>query len=341
MSSPDIVTKIAGAEALDEGAAIIKSGGVVAFPTETVYGLGADAFNEEAVAKIFEAKGRPQDNPLIVHIPSESWLGRVAAYVPDAAYELFDAFSPGPLTVILPKRSDLPLVTTAGLETVGIRIPNNDIALELIRRADTPVAAPSANTSGRVSPTRARDVYEDMAGRIPLILDGGRTDVGIESTVVTLAADTPTILRPGAVTAEMISEVLGEAVYFKGKVKVAEAPGMKYTHYAPRVPCIGALTPLDALAAAKERDNSVVVGESGFVREAEALGARVADLGDTPEKCMQNAFAALREAEKIYKFIVIEHFEGKKGYYALNNRLSKSYGGKVFCGGVRRRKKHL
>lgn len=330
MSSFDFDTVVAGAEALDRGAEIIRGGGLVAFPTETVYGLGADAFNVEAVKRIFEAKGRPQDNPLIVHIPSVDWLGRVAARVPDEAYDLFAEFSPGPLTIVLPKIAELPLVTTAGIQTVGIRIPNNKIALELIKRADTPIAAPSANRSGRVSPTRAMDVYEDMKGRIPLILDGGMTDVGIESTVVSLVDEVPVVLRPGAVTLEMIASVVGKVVNHRGKVVVAEAPGMKYRHYAPTVPCFGARTPADAAAFAAKHVGCIIVGSSAFVSAAKAAGAEaVADIGDTPEKCMRNAFATLREAEKSFDNIVIEHFEGREGYYALNNRLSKSYGGQL------------
>lgn len=328
MNSVEYNTKIAGEEAIDEGAAIIRSGGLVAFPTETVYGLGADAFNADAVKGIFIAKGRPQDNPLIVHIPSADWLGRVAAYVSDTAVKLFETFSPGPLTVVVPKIDSLPLVTSAGLRTVGIRIPNNKIALELIRRADTPIAAPSANRSGRVSPTRAYDVFEDMRGRIPLVIDGGSTDVGIESTVVSVVGEQCTVLRPGAVTLEMIYDVVGHAVNFHGEVKVAEAPGMKYRHYAPVVPCIGARSPAAAAKEALSHPGSAVVASSAFAAEAVAKGAPVViDIGATPEACMKNAFAALREAEKRYSYIVIEHFEGREGYYALDNRLSKSYAG--------------
>lgn len=331
MSCPEMPfdTKIKGEEALDEAAEIIRGGGLVAFPTETVYGLGADAFNEDAVESIFLAKGRPQDNPLIVHIPSKEWLPRVAKSVPEEAYLLFEKFSPGPLTIVLPKIDQLPLITTAGLQTVGIRIPNSKIAREMIARAGTPVAAPSANRSGRVSPTTAPDVYEDMAGRIPLILDGGSTDVGIESTVVTLAGELPTVLRPGAVTIEMLSEVLGKVVNHKGKVVVAEAPGMKYRHYAPVVPCVGAEDPADAAKKALSEGNAVVIGSSEFVGKAETYGCKVIDLGSTPEECMNKAFRTLRAAEKRYDFLVVEHFEGKSGYYALNNRLSKSYGGVV------------
>ncbi|MBO8423702.1 MAG: threonylcarbamoyl-AMP synthase, partial [Firmicutes bacterium] len=222
MSSVDKVinksydTLVGGAELLDEAAEYIRRGELVAFPTETVYGLGADAFNEEAVKCIFIAKGRPQDNPFIVHVASPEGAKAAVSHIPDEAYRLWEKFSPGPLTIVLPKSERMPLITTGGLQTVGIRIPNNRIALELIRRSGCAIAAPSANTSGRISPTRAIDVYEDMRGRIPLILDGGQTDVGIESTVIDLTREVPTVLRPGAITAGMLAEVLGEVVNHKG-----------------------------------------------------------------------------------------------------------------------------
>ena len=230
-------TIVGGIEQIEYGAELLRNGEVVAFPTETVYGLGADAFNARAVAKIFEAKGRPQDNPLIVHIADPADIGKVAASVPEAAVALMEIFSPGPLTLILPKREDLPETTTGGLRTVGIRIPNHPIARALIRAAGCPVAAPSANVSGRISPTEARHVLEDMDGKIPLILDGGCSDIGIESTVLDLSKEVPVVLRPGAITAEMLSVYLGKVVDFKGKVLIAEAPGMKYRHYAPTCAC--------------------------------------------------------------------------------------------------------
>ena len=272
MSCPEMPfdTKIKGEEALDEAAEIIRGGGLVAFPTETVYGLGADAFNEDAVESIFLAKGRPQDNPLIVHIPSKEWLPRVAKNVPEEAYLLFEKFSPGPLTIVLPKIDQLPLITTAGLQTVGIRIPNHPIARELIRAAGCPVAAPSANVSGRISPTEARHVLEDMDGKIPLILDGGCSDIGIESTVLDLSKEVPVVLRPGAITAEMLSVYLGKVVDFKGKVLIAEAPGMKYRHYAPTCACQAARSPEVAAGEARRRmaegERVVIIGSTPFIR---------------------------------------------------------------------------
>lgn len=320
-------TVVGGVELLDEAAEYIRRGELVAFPTETVYGLGADAFNEEAVRSIFVAKGRPQDNPFIVHVASPKGAEVAVSHIPDEAYRLWEKFSPGPLTIVLPKSEKMPLITTGGLNTVGIRIPNNRIALELIRRSGCAVAAPSANTSGRISPTRAMDVYEDMRGKIPLIIDGGPSTVGIESTVIDLTREVPTVLRPGAITAEMLAEVLGEVVNHKGKVVVAAAPGMKYKHYAPVVPCIGARTPEAAEKIASRYPSAVIMGESSFVKDIE--GVTTVNLGATPEECMRNVFSEMRDAEKVYSCIVVEDFSGKPDFYALNNRLSKSTGGKT------------
>lgn len=322
------ITEVGGEELLDKSAKIIREGGLVAFPTETVYGLGADAFNANAVTDIFKAKGRPQDNPLIVHISCPDDAKRVAKTVPEIAYKLWDTFSPGPLTIILPKIDKLPLTTTAGLQTVGIRIPNNKLALELIRRSGCPIAAPSANSSGRISPTKAEHVYEDMHGKIPVILDGGATDVGIESTVLDLTKEVPVVLRPGAVTVEMLAPILGKVVNHKGKVVIAEAPGMKYKHYAPVVPCVSAKTPRGAEEYAKEHPGTVVIGRDVFLSGIAEDIAKM-PLGNTPEECMRNAFSLMREAEKIHSAIVLEYFGDDEKYYALYNRLKKSTAGKV------------
>lgn len=318
-------TIIGKEELLDRAGEIIREGGLVAFPTETVYGLGANAFNEEAVKNIFVAKGRPQDNPLIVHIADASDVEKVAVDVPDVAYELFDAFSPGPLTIVLKKRPDLPLTTTGGLQTVGVRIPMHEMARELIRRSNCPIAAPSANSSGRISPTEASFVYDDMNGKIPMILDGGSSDVGIESTVLTLCTETPTVLRPGAVTIEMLSEYLERVVDHKGKVVVAEAPGMKYKHYAPVCPCVSACSPESARKEYDDHDNAVIIGRDSFI--SRCGNRNVVSLGETPEECMSRVFGALRRAEKQYSYIIVESFSGVKGYFAIDNRLKKSTGG--------------
>ena len=231
--SPDAPEIFAAAE-------ILKRGGIVAIPTETVYGLAADGMNPEAVAKIFKAKGRPQDNPLILHIAELDWLGRVASYVPEAAKKLAAAFWPGPLTIILPKRPEVPYAVTAGLETVAVRFPSHPIAHAVIAAAGTPLAAPSANLSGRPSPTSWRHCAEDLTGRVDAIVCDGDCDVGLESTVVTLAGETPRLLRPGGITAEQLRSVLGRVDIDDAVLSalapgaVAASPGMKYKHYAPK-----------------------------------------------------------------------------------------------------------
>ena len=218
---------------------ILRSGGLVAFPTETVYGLGANGLDAEAAAGIYAAKGRPSDNPLILHIADRSMLDTIAAEVPEMAEKLLAAFCPGPITLIMKRTAAVPLSITGGLDTVGIRMPDNDIARALIRSAGVPVAAPSATISWRPSPTTAASVYRDMQGRIPLILDGGLCRFGVESTIVDCTGPVATVLRPGAITMEMLREVLGEVRLdpaLVGAGTVPKAPGMKYTHYAPKAP---------------------------------------------------------------------------------------------------------
>ena len=228
--------------AVAEAAAILRGGGLLGIPTETVYGLGADALNEDAVRRIFEAKGRPQDNPLIIHVPSADWLERYCQNVPAAAYRLAEKFWPGPLTMILPRREIVPLRTTGGLETVGVRCPNHPATLAIIEAAGVPIAAPSGNTSGRPSPTTAQHMMDDMAGKINGIVDGGPCAVGVESTIIDLTVQPPRLLRPGGLPLEALERVLGEiavddAVRRKmGEGERPRAPGMKYRHYAPKAP---------------------------------------------------------------------------------------------------------
>lgn len=217
---------------------IIQTGGLVAFPTETVYGLGADALNPQASCKIYEAKGRPSDNPLIVHISEIEDLKKIAAEIPEQAKKLAEAFWPGPLTIILKKKEIVPLETTGGLNTVAVRMPNHPVALALIRAGGGFIAAPSANASGRPSPTMAEHVAVDLEGRIPMILDGGAVGIGIESTIVDFTENIPMVLRPGYITKDMIREVIGEVGMDPGLAEENEgirpkAPGMKYRHYAP------------------------------------------------------------------------------------------------------------
>ncbi|HCS14563.1 MAG TPA: threonylcarbamoyl-AMP synthase [Lachnospiraceae bacterium] len=228
-------------EELEEACRILQKGGLVAFPTETVYGLGGDAMHPEASAKIYAAKGRPSDNPLIVHIADMDALEDIAQSVPEAAVKLADHFWPGPLTMIFPKKEAVPKSTTGGLETVAVRMPSHPVARALIRESGVYIAAPSANTSGRPSPTKAEHVKEDLDGRIDMILDGGAVGIGLESTIVDLSTGVPTILRPGYITGEMLEDVLGEVqvdpAILSQKMNpniVAKAPGMKYRHYAPK-----------------------------------------------------------------------------------------------------------
>lgn len=316
-------------EGLKEGADIIKCGGVVAFPTETVYGLGANAFDETAVKKIFEAKGRPQDNPLIVHISSIDDVKTVAKDIPDEFYLLAEKFMPGPLTVILKKGDRIPYTVTAGGETVGVRMPNNAYARELIRLS-FPIAAPSANASKHISPTTAMHVYEDLQGRIPLILDGGSCAVGIESTVLDLTGDEPTILRPGAVTQEMLMSVLGTVGSSNKVMKIAKAPGMKYTHYAPKVEarCFismeNALTEYDRLKGKGLKPVIIardIYGEMVGTREFISLGATLQDYAN-------RVYSALHDAEKTYDYILIEHLSGGGLATSIMNRVEKSAGGR-------------
>jgi len=225
-------------------AKLLREGQLVAIPTETVYGLGANGLDETAVAKIFEAKGRPQDNPLILHIADPARMGDICHSIPEAAYNLAEKFWPGPLTMVLPAKDCVPRRTTGGLSTVAVRCPDSAITREIIRLAGVPVAAPSANISGKPSTTTAQHVLDDHRGKLPLIVDGGSCRVGVESTIVDLTDDVPRLLRPGGITPEQLIEVLGELVVDKAVTaqldagEVVKAPGMKYRHYAPACPLV-------------------------------------------------------------------------------------------------------
>ncbi len=237
LAAEDVQTPVLAAE-------IIKKGGLVAIPTETVYGLGANGLDEQAVAKIFEAKGRPQDNPLILHVDSPERIVDFAHHIPQAAFDLAEAFWPGPLTIILPAKEFIPKRTTGGLTTVGLRCPDCDVTREIIRLAGVPVAAPSANISGKPSTTTAQHVLHDHDGKIDAVVDGGPCRVGVESTIVDLTERRPRLLRPGGIGPEQLMEVLGDLVVDKAvtaqidKDEVVKAPGMKYRHYAPSEPVV-------------------------------------------------------------------------------------------------------
>lgn len=235
-------TKLLTQNELDQAAAILREGGLVGIPTETVYGLGANGLNEQAVKNIFAAKGRPQDNPLILHIPDVSWLERYCKDIPLTAYQLAEAYWPGPMTMILYHKELVPDAVTAGLDTVGMRCPAHKLCRDIIAAAGVPVAAPSGNTSGRPSPTTAQHMLEDMDGKIEAIVDGGPCAVGVESTIIDLTCNPPRLLRPGGITLEQLRDVLGEVdvdpavTRLLGAGEKPKAPGMKYRHYAPKAP---------------------------------------------------------------------------------------------------------
>lgn len=228
---------------IKEGAKIIKNGGIVLFPTETVYGIGADALNDDAVKKIFVAKGRAQDNPLILHISDMDMLEQVAENISELEYKLMDAFWPGPFTIILNKKKDIAKVATCDGNTVGVRMPSNKIAHDLIKEANIPIAAPSANISGKPSGTKISDIIDELKDKVDFVIDGGETDIGIESTVVRVINDEVRILRPGKITKEDIERIIAHVEIDKnvmGEIKTNEkvlSPGMKYRHYAPKTPC--------------------------------------------------------------------------------------------------------
>ncbi|ASI99597.1 L-threonylcarbamoyladenylate synthase [Thermococcus celer] len=317
-------------------ARFILRGELVAFPTETVYGLGADALNEKAVRKIFEAKKRPADNPLIIHIARLDDLERIAREVPPEARLLAERFWPGPLTLVLPKGEDVPDVTTGGLDTVAVRMPAHPIALSLIR-ASTPIAAPSANVSGKPSPTLAEHVVDDFYGRIACIIDGGETEIGVESTVLDLSSERPTLLRPGGLPLEEIEKVVGGVEVHpavEGKpVDVARSPGMKYRHYSPSAQVV-------VVEGAREKVRRKI-GE--LVEEYRSKGLRVgvmatethdADeffhLGKTEREVARNLFKALRELDKRGVDVIIAEGVEERGLgLAVMNRLKKAAGYRI------------
>ena len=323
-------------ENIAAAADIIRTGGLLGIPTETVYGLGANALNEEAVLHIFEAKGRPQDNPLIIHVPDESWLERYCTDVPESAYALAAAFWPGPLTMILPRRSVVPLRTTGGLETVGVRCPDHPVTLAVIRAAGVPIAAPSGNLSGRPSPTSAADMLEDMDGRIDAVFDGGPCGVGVESSILDLTVTPPRLLRAGGLPLEALQSVLGEVLVDKcitqpvAPGEKPKAPGMKYRHYAPKAPvtvlCGDAAKSADYIRAhAQAGDGVICFSEfaAGFP------GLLVHDLGSVDNKRTQaqRVFDALRTFDQTSAARIWAQCPDEAGLgLAVANRLKKAAG---------------
>lgn len=324
-------------EVMEKAGGILKSGGLVAFPTETVYGLGANALDEEAAKKIYAAKGRPSDNPLIVHIADMEHLPEIVKHVPEAAKKLADAFWPGPLTMIFDKSDCVPYGTTGGLNTVAVRMPSDSIAQELIRRGGGYVAAPSANTSGRPSPTTAQHVYEDMNGRIPLILDGGSVEIGLESTIVDLTSETPAILRPGYISLEMVQAVIGEAEVDRGLIASdsgirPKAPGMKYRHYAPKADLKIVEGPMDRVisyineqADGSRRTGIICTEETKNCYphgDVKCIGSRKNELS-----IANHLFQVLREFDEDgVEAIYSESFEAPGLGQAIMNRLLKAAG---------------
>ena len=326
---------------INEAGNIIKSGGTVAFPTETVYGLGADALNGEAVKKIFLAKGRPQDNPLIIHVSSKK-IEKFVKDVPPVAEKLMDKFWPGPMTIILNKKDIVPDETSAGLSTIGVRMPNSEIALKLIEAAGVPIAAPSANISGRPSPTDVERCIEDLDGKIDYILGGERSDIGVESTIVDCTVNPPMVLRPGGITLEMLRTVdenivIDEALKKKPSADLKpKAPGMKYRHYAPKakLKIISGKNEKTVEKMCKMLENyiknnskvAIITTDENIDRfkncEVLSLGRKY-DLNEIAK----NLFETLRKCDDLgVQYILCQGFEENGVGLAIMNRLNKAAG---------------
>ena len=327
-----------------EAAMLIRRGDLVAFPTETVYGLGADALNERAAAKIYAAKGRPSDNPLIVHVCDLDQVSRVARDITDKAWRVMEHFCPGPLTLILNKKEIVPSQTTGGLSTVAVRMPSHPVAAALIRESGTVIAAPSANRSGRPSPTTAQHVFEDMNTRIPMILDAGVVGIGIESTILDMTCDIPVILRPGFISGKELSEIVGEVetdpaiLNLEGSKDVRpKAPGMKYRHYAPK----GQLTLVEGEASKVALEIRMLAGQKaaqgfkvGIIATDESLDrykdcpvAYIKSMGTRtePDSIAASLYAVLRDCDTLgLDYIYSESFFEEGLGDAVMNRMLKA-----------------
>lgn len=324
-----------------EAGRILKEGGLVAFPTETVYGLGANALNEDAAKKIYAAKGRPSDNPLIIHITNMKALDKIVSEVPEKAVKVAEKYWPGPLTMIFNKSDIVPYGTTGGLDTVAVRMPVDEIAREVIDAGGGYIAAPSANTSGRPSPTTAQHVAEDLTGRVDMIVDGGAVEIGVESTILDVTVEPPMILRPGAITKEMFEEVIGEVTVDRTLIRpdskqVPKAPGMKYRHYAPKADLTIIEGPLEKVVKeinkrAKEKS------EAGYKVGVIGTEETVADYKSGDVKCIgtradestiaANLFRILREFDDDQvDYIYSESFDTAGIGSAIMNRLLKAAG---------------
>lgn len=326
---------------IEEAGKVIRNGGTVAFPTETVYGLGANALDDEAVRKIFIAKGRPQDNPLIIHVSTKE-ISELVKDVPEVAQKIIDKFWPGPLTVILEKKDIIPNVTSANLNTIGIRMPNSEIALKLIELAERPIAAPSANISGRPSPTEVERCVEDLNGRIDYIIGGESSDIGVESTIVDCTVNPPLVLRPGGITLEMLKEINPEIELDKAlKSKPNDdfkpkAPGMKYKHYAPNAhlkiikgkneKTIEIINEIVENYIEKGNDVAILTTNENLNK---FNNGKVISLGSENDlkEIAKNLFEALRKCDDLrVQYILCQGFEENGVGLAIMNRLNKAAG---------------
>ena len=331
-------------EAVRKAGEILRNGGLVAFPTETVYGLGANALDEKAAARIYAAKGRPSDNPLIVHITRREALGRIVTEVPEAAERVMDAFWPGPMTLIFQKSPEVPYGTTGGLDTVAVRMPSHPVARAVIEAGGGYIAAPSANTSGRPSPTKASHVAEDLMGKVDMILDGGEVEIGLESTIVDVSVAEPVILRPGYISLEMLQGVVGKVSVDQALLRDdagirPKAPGMKYKHYAPKADLKIVEGSEEAVAARinelirqgrekGKRIGVIAAKESAYRYQGgivKTVGSREEDLS-----IAQHLFGILREFDTLgVSEIYSESFDTPRMGQAIMNRLMKAAGHQV------------
>jgi L-threonylcarbamoyladenylate synthase len=327
---------------LGQAADVIKNGGLVAFPTETVYGLGANGFCEDAIKKIFLAKGRPSDNPLILHIAEKKTLNTFTASINEDAEKIINLFWPGPITLVFPKKSIVPDIVTAGLDTVAVRNPKHNIAKLLIQLSGVPIAAPSANISGKPSPTIARHVIDDLYGKVDVIIDGGNSQVGLESTVLDVSSDIPTLLRPGGITYEQLKEVLGNINIAKGvseklsECEKAKSPGMKYVHYSPEAEVV--IFEGERKKIIDKIDEMIIYAK----KEGKKVGIIVFDIdnnfknadmvvnfkkSDTLDYAASNLFTVLRRFdEENIDSVFVEGLESRGLGLALRNRLDKAAG---------------